>query len=194
MELSLGQAAKEIGLDKSTISRAITRGKLSAQRKESGGYEIDPAELIRVFPPAARKPDAATPPDTATDMLMQVRELCIRLEATELRLSDKHDAIRDLRRRLDAESQERRQLTVMLLPPAPCRNLPKPWNIMHRNRCGPLTRHRPSHEPPRQRHPRRSVCGRGFSENGLHVISVWAGERMRGPQGDSLDLTVGLSE
>ena len=44
MHLSLGQAAKETGMDKSTISRAIKSGKLSATRQEHGGYAIDPAE------------------------------------------------------------------------------------------------------------------------------------------------------
>ena len=48
--LTLGQAAKHTGLSKSTISRAISSGKLSAASKDSGGYSIDPAELFRVFP------------------------------------------------------------------------------------------------------------------------------------------------
>jgi hypothetical protein len=124
MKLSLGQAAKETGLDKSTISRAIKSGKLSAHRKESGGYEIDPAELFRVFAPASKKTDSAHPPlDTPTEMLFENRELRIRLEAAELRIRDKEDEIRDLRHRLDTESEERRKLTLMLLaqpqPPQP---------------------------------------------------------------------------
>jgi hypothetical protein len=124
MKLSLGQAAKEVGLDKSTLSRAIKSGKLSAHRKESGGYEIDPAELFRVFAPASKKSDAAHPPlDTPTETLFENRELRIRLEAAELRIRDKEDEIRDLRHRLDTESDERRKLTLMLLaqpqPPQP---------------------------------------------------------------------------
>jgi hypothetical protein len=116
MKLSLGQAAKETGLDKSTISRAIKSGKLSAHRKESGGYEIDPAELFRVFSPASQKPDpVALPPDIPTETLLENRELRIRLEAAELRIRDKEDEVRDLRRRLDTESEERRKLTLMLL-------------------------------------------------------------------------------
>jgi hypothetical protein len=120
MTLSLGQAAKEVGLDKSTLSRAIKRGKLSAQRTDRGGYEIDPAELFRVFPPASQKPRINPPLDIPTDTLLETRELRIKLEAAELRLRDKDDEIRDLRRRLDAESEERRRLTLMLLaPPQP---------------------------------------------------------------------------
>ena len=51
MKLTLGQAAKEVGLSKTAISNAIKNGRLSAGKKESGGYEIDPAELFRVYPP-----------------------------------------------------------------------------------------------------------------------------------------------
>lgn len=48
---TLGTAARAAGVSKSTIHRAIKRGTISARSKEAGGYEIDPAELHRVFPP-----------------------------------------------------------------------------------------------------------------------------------------------
>ena len=47
--LTLGH--KPVG--KSTLSRAIKRGALSANRTETGSYLIDPAELERVYPLAA---------------------------------------------------------------------------------------------------------------------------------------------
>jgi hypothetical protein len=50
MYLSLGQAAKEAGVAKSTISKALSSGKLSYAEKGTAGYKIDPAELFRVFP------------------------------------------------------------------------------------------------------------------------------------------------
>jgi hypothetical protein len=116
MKFSLGQAAKETGLDKSTISRAIKSGRLSAQRKDGGGYEIDPAELFRVFPPASKEQtDTPLPTDAATDALLENRELRIKLEAVEARLRDKNEEVHDLRRRLDLEGEERRKLTMMLL-------------------------------------------------------------------------------
>ena len=37
------------GVGKTTISRAIASGRLSAQRNDDGGYAIDPAELGRVY-------------------------------------------------------------------------------------------------------------------------------------------------
>jgi hypothetical protein len=50
MYLSLGQAAKEAGVAKSTISKALSSGKLSYREKNPEGYKIDPAELFRVYP------------------------------------------------------------------------------------------------------------------------------------------------
>jgi hypothetical protein len=116
MKFSLGQAAKETGLDKSTISRAIKSGRLSAQRKDGGAYEIDPAELFRVFSPASKaQPSSSLSTDASTDVLLENRELRIKLEAAEARIRDKDEEVYDLRRRLDLEGEERRKLTMMLL-------------------------------------------------------------------------------
>ena len=51
MYLSLGQAARETGKSKSVISNALKSGRLSGRRNEKEEWEIDPAELFRVFPP-----------------------------------------------------------------------------------------------------------------------------------------------
>jgi hypothetical protein len=47
---SLAQAAKATGKSKPTIMRAIKAGKVSAMRRDDGSYQIDPAELHRVYP------------------------------------------------------------------------------------------------------------------------------------------------
>lgn len=57
MRLTLGQAAKEAGISKPSLSAAIKKGRLSAYKNESGTFEIDPAELFRVYP---RKQEANT--------------------------------------------------------------------------------------------------------------------------------------
>lgn len=49
--LSLRQAAEATATTKSTILRAIQRGRLSASRSDDGGWLIDPAELFRVYKP-----------------------------------------------------------------------------------------------------------------------------------------------
>jgi hypothetical protein len=78
--LTLGQAARLTGLGKTTLARAIRAGRLSAGRKPDGGYEIDPAELSRVYPfPAPGDPETVTlpvatvhraTPDATTDVLV----------------------------------------------------------------------------------------------------------------------------
>lgn len=50
MRYTLGQAAKAAGKNKTTIQRAITKGRISASKDDAGAYSIDPAELHRVFP------------------------------------------------------------------------------------------------------------------------------------------------
>jgi hypothetical protein len=52
--LSLSEAAIAAGIAKSTIWRAVKAGRVSAIRTALGTYQIDPAELFRVFP-AMRK-------------------------------------------------------------------------------------------------------------------------------------------
>ena len=47
--LSLGQAARLVRTSKTTLKRAIKAGRLSATRRDDGGYQIDPAELARVY-------------------------------------------------------------------------------------------------------------------------------------------------
>jgi hypothetical protein len=59
--VSVRIASELTGKDRSTITRAIDAGKLSATRDEHGRFLIDPAELERVF-------GALTPPiDARTD-------------------------------------------------------------------------------------------------------------------------------
>ena len=48
--LTLGEASKACNVTKSGISKAIKSGRLSAYKNDIGQYEIDPAELFRVFP------------------------------------------------------------------------------------------------------------------------------------------------
>ena len=48
--LTLGQASDECGKHKSTILDAIRKGRLSAKRDDKNQWQIDPAELFRVYP------------------------------------------------------------------------------------------------------------------------------------------------
>src|SRR3954454_13592871 len=119
MPFNLVQASEATGRSKLTVLRAIRRGLISAARDEAtGGWLIDPAELHRVYPPVAPS-SVATIGDAdrnhnGTDATAELRELRTRLEAAELRFTDAQDQIADLRRRLDAEAEERRRLTAVL--------------------------------------------------------------------------------
>jgi len=53
MFYSLQQAADVVGVNKSTVLRAIQAGKVPATRNKRDQWLIEPAELRRVYPPAA---------------------------------------------------------------------------------------------------------------------------------------------
>ena len=122
MSYTLGQAAKATGKSKPTIQRAIKSGAISASKTDDGSYEIDPAELHRVFPPVTRNGHAeqdlkqSVPP---SDPGALQREIVLLRE----RLADKDGVIDDLRQRLDTEAEERRrtqaQLTALLTDQRP---------------------------------------------------------------------------
>lgn len=57
MILTLRQAAELTGKSKSTLTRAIKSGRLSASRNREGMYVIDPSELARAYP-FVKKPEA----------------------------------------------------------------------------------------------------------------------------------------
>jgi hypothetical protein len=47
MSLTLGEASKQSGFAKSSLSKAISKGRLAAVRSENGSFAIDEAELAR---------------------------------------------------------------------------------------------------------------------------------------------------
>ena len=58
MTYSLAAAAEAAHVNKTTILRAIKKGKVSATKDEHGEYRIDPAELHRVYPLQPTRSDA----------------------------------------------------------------------------------------------------------------------------------------
>ena len=96
--LTLGEAAREVGMAKSAISRAIKTGRISATRQEDGSYAIDPAELFRVYPKNRTRPVLAeryaTPKNTDAEPkeVAVLRELLaeVRGERDQLRTDRDH--------------------------------------------------------------------------------------------------------
>lgn len=102
--LSIGAAARLCGRSKSTISRAIASGKLSASR-QGNGFAIDASELARVFPwntttvaqPSQRndtQPPSATPSGPSIDALETENRLLREM------LDSERETVADLRERL----------------------------------------------------------------------------------------------
>lgn len=141
---TLGQAAKATGKSKTQIARAIDSGKISADRDgPNGPYSIDAAELHRVYPMVTDTGDgdthterSDTPPVTpetpaeTAGLEAELKALRDKLAAANLERERERaffvDQVEDLRRRLDAESADRRKeseraasLTRLLTPPEP---------------------------------------------------------------------------
>ncbi len=104
--MTLGQAAKETGKSKSTIFKAIQNGDLSYIEKTTAGYKLDRNEVFLLFPAN----------DSSVSMGERSRTITENTENDFLKRENDllRQQIDDLRRRLDEESQERRQLTMLL--------------------------------------------------------------------------------
>src|SRR5450759_839665 len=53
---TIATAAAAVGRNKTAILRAIKDGKISVAKDENGEWQIDPAELHRIYPCRFRKP------------------------------------------------------------------------------------------------------------------------------------------
>lgn len=120
MVYTLGQAAKATGKGKSTILKAIKSGRISAKKSDIGDWEIDPAELHRVYLLASENgsPEEQSARQETLVNTIEIIELRVKLEASEQRLKDTQGQVLDLRQRLDQSEEERRktqtQLTALL--------------------------------------------------------------------------------
>ena len=102
MPYTLGQAAKATGKQKSTILLAIKSGRLSANRDDLNQWQIDPAELHRVYEPI-RSTDQPN-----TDQTALLNEKIRFLEQTVTRMEHTVDDLRNDR------DHWRRQATYLL--------------------------------------------------------------------------------
>jgi hypothetical protein len=115
--LNVSQAAKVVKKARSTLNRDISNGKVSVTRTGTGQPYIDVAELERVYGKVDIRTlsepvligQVRTPKNDSSDSVL-VKEI----ELLRERLADKDSVIDDLRRRLDAEAEERRRLTALL--------------------------------------------------------------------------------
>jgi excisionase family DNA binding protein len=133
MFLTLGEAAKQSGFSKSTISRAIHDGKLSAQKSvETNSFKIDPAELHRYTEAmqvvrntvetepekrvATPLKDNGTGSETSFETLLKEAKERAELEArarlAEERLSDLKQQVEDIKRQRDKWQEQAERLAI----------------------------------------------------------------------------------
>lgn len=132
--LSLGQAARLAGVGKTTLTRSIRAGRLSATRREDGSYEIDPSELSRVYSIRIETPELpsqsgltvhrATPAETARDP-----ETVARLAALEVEIRGLRELLDEVRSSRDEwQAQASRLVHALPKPDAVIPDLPRrPW-------------------------------------------------------------------
>ena len=98
--LSLSEATEQVGKSRSTLIRAIKAGKLSANRNEHGDYRIDPSELHRVFPDAARHDESfGASPDVPSESPV-VADLLEMVKGKDSEIAKMRDELTDTRKRL----------------------------------------------------------------------------------------------
>jgi hypothetical protein len=142
MAYTLGQAAKATGKSKPTISNAIESGRLSASKDAFGRWQIDPAELHRVYPPDLTASNDSEHQSRQTDGINSAE--VVRLKATVEGLEKLCRQIEDerdsLRTQLAEANEERRttlrQLTALLTDQRPEKQEPAPakrrWRLWGR--------------------------------------------------------------
>ena len=128
-ELTLREAAKQVGVSRATIYRAVQEGRLSATvRPHDGQKVVDTAELLRAFgslkPRQAETASETAPrdrprqPETAPP---SVAYLTAEDRRREVEIADREalraelDAARDTIRRLEQQAQEAREREAKLM-------------------------------------------------------------------------------
>lgn len=106
MHLTLGQAAKEVGRSKPTVLNAINKGRISARKSETGAWEIDPAELFRVYkrvePSNGEDSADIGAPETPSPTPLEESKAA----ALEAELKGLRDVLEQMRERLDDKDRE----------------------------------------------------------------------------------------
>lgn len=124
-KLSLNQAAKAGKVAKTTLLNALKKGHISGDKSENGQWEINPAELGRWLDSRTQKlsktssENISIPRSSEPEKPPENNTVSLEVKLLRERLEDKDKTIEDLRTRLDAEAEERRQLTKQLTDQRP---------------------------------------------------------------------------
>jgi hypothetical protein len=125
MTYTLGEAAKATGKSKAAISQAIANNKISATKDANGRYQIDPAELHRLYPIKKTIPNESSHLLTH-DQTAEIERLKATVEGLE-RLCRQIEGERDNLRELNM------RLTATLPPPALAPKARRWWSFGKRD-------------------------------------------------------------
>jgi len=122
MKLSANRAAKEAGVAKKTLLEAIGSGRLTASKNDKGHWEIDPAELFRVYPRTSflepRKPidtpienHEKQPQNSALEIEVkmlreQIERMDVERERERAQLGDQIEALKEQAERQSADYRQ----------------------------------------------------------------------------------------
>jgi hypothetical protein len=86
--LSLAEAAQKVGLHRSNLLRAIKAGRISGTRDDSGAWQVDEAELVRVYGDLRSATLQPAHPDALLELKLEhaeqrIRDLTWRAERAE---------------------------------------------------------------------------------------------------------------
>jgi hypothetical protein len=124
--LSLRDAAKQAGVSKSTIWRAVKAGRISAARLDDGGFAVDTAELFRVFEPKRVEPRGMTQ-DAALNVTHEADDTALRLAVAETRIEALHAMVEELRQARDSWQAQAERLALSAPVPVPPAPPSRPW-------------------------------------------------------------------
>jgi len=106
-KLSPRQAVKMYQVSRATLMRSLIDGKISAEKTEAGHWQIDPAELARVYEPRAKgNPVDRTKPDHLSQgepdqKAAPDQDINARLAKAEAELAAEREKVELLQRHLD---------------------------------------------------------------------------------------------
>ena len=124
MGFTLGEAAKQTGKSKATLSRAIKNGRISAHKLDDGSFSIEPSELFRVYKrlptETAVTPTNATPETTRNPLSTPEKDIEIATLKAELHAAkEKIDDLRSLADEIREDREEWRKQANRLLSHTP---------------------------------------------------------------------------
>ena len=117
MSYTLGEAAIACGKSKSTLSKAIKSGKISAFKNDHGAFEIEPSELFRLYPPTPPPIEQSTIKTVGVEQ-KETPENTNNIEMLEAKLqmaNERIDELKSDKEKLEIDKEQWRQQATNLL-------------------------------------------------------------------------------